>query len=342
MATIRDVARESGVSVTTVSTVLNNAPRPVHESTRAKVLDVARRLHYVPTASAIRLVKGKSQVIGMAFPNVEASLVTNYNAAKVLAGALSVAADEGYVVQLNPQPWAGGADGVSQVRATGVDGILLLWPSQSSDQTDELAQSGIPVVVIAASANSSSPLTSSVDVENILGGRMAAEHLIDLGHTSAVYVAGALDQESVHQRFQGFCDVFAMKNLPAPEMIGFSFDPEVVDKEVDAHFRRRTTTTAYFATNDSLALSVIRIAAEHGLHTPQDISVIGFDDAPFAKHMSPMLTTFMVPMETIAETAMRQLVRLVGGETVDKVRIPPQLILRESTAPAPGISERSS
>lgn len=82
MATIRDVARESGVSVTTVSTVLNNAPRPVHDATRAKVLDVARRLHYVPTASAIRLVKGKSKVIGMAFPNVEASLVTNYNAAK--------------------------------------------------------------------------------------------------------------------------------------------------------------------------------------------------------------------------------------------------------------------
>lgn len=334
MATIRDVARESGVSVTTVSTVLNNAPRPVNEATRAKVLDVARRLHYVPTASAIRLVKGKSHVIGMAFPNVETSLVTNYNAAKVLAGALSVAAEQGYVVQLNPQPWVGGADGVSQVRATGVDGVLLLWPSETSDQTDELAQSGIPVVVIAASAKSTSALTSSVDVENILGGRMAANHLIDLGHKKAVYVAGALDQESVNQRFHGFCDVFTERNLPKPEMIGYSFDPNVIDKAVDAHLRLNSETTAYFATNDSLALSVIRIAGEHGLRTPHDISVVGFDDAPFAQHMSPMLTTFVVPMETIAETAMRQLICLVGGETVADVRIPPQLILRESTAPA--------
>jgi LacI family transcriptional regulator len=275
----------------------------------------------------------------MAFPNVETSLVTNYNAAKVLAGALSVAAEQGYVVQLNPQPWVGGADGVSQVRATGVDGVLLLWPSQTSDQTDELAQSGIPVVVIAASANSSSPLTSSVDVENILGGRMAAHHLIDLGHRKAVYVAGALDQESVNQRFEGFCDVFAERNLPKPEMIGFSFDPDVVDKAVDSYLRSDSDTTAYFATNDSLALSVIRIAAEHGLRTPLDISVIGFDDAPFAQHMSPMLTTFVVQMETIAETAMRQLICLVSGEAVNEVRIPPQLILRESTAPvksAPG------
>lgn len=339
MATIRDVARESGVSVTTVSTVLNNAPRPVNEATRAKVLDVARRLHYVPTANAIRLVKGKSHVIGMAFPNVESSLVTNYNAAKVLAGALSVAADEGYVVQLNPQPWVGGADGVSQVRATGVDGVLLLWPSQTSDQTDSLAQSGIPVVVIAASANSSSALTTSVDVENVLGGRTAAEHLIELGHREAVYVAGALGQESVHHRYRGFCDVFEERNLPKPEMIGFSFDPSAVEQAIDAHFRQSKHATAYFATNDSLALSVIRVAAEHGLQTPRDISVVGFDDAPFAQHMSPMLTTFVVHMETIAETAMRQLIRLISGESVDKVRIPPQLVLRESTAPARSIQE---
>lgn len=335
MATIRDVARESGVSVTTVSTVLNNAPRPVNEATRAKVLDVARRLHYVPTASAIRLVKGKSHVIGMAFPNVETSLVTNYNAAKVLAGALSVAADEGYVVQLNPQPWAGGADGVSQVRATGVDGVLLLWPSQTSDQTDRLANGGIPVVVIAASANSTSPLTSSVDVENVIGGRMAAEHLISCGHKEAVYVAGALGQESVHQRYQGFCDVFAEHGLPKPEMIGCSFNPMDVDHAVEKHLQAAPRATAYFATNDSLALSVIRIASEHGIQTPTDISVIGFDDAPFAQHMSPMLTTFVVPMETIAETAMRQLIRLISGESVDMVRIPPQLVLRESTAPLP-------
>lgn len=333
MATIRDVARESGVSVTTVSTVLNNAPRPVSEATRAKVLDVARRLHYVPTASAIRLVKGRSNVIGMAFPNVETSLVTNYNAAKVLAGVLAVAADEGYVVQLNPQPWVGGADGVSQVRATGVDGVLLLWPSQTSDQTDSLAQSGIPVVVIAASANSSSALTTSVDVENVLGGRMAAEHLIHLGHQEAVYVAGALGQESVHHRYRGFCDVFEEKNLPKPDMIGFSFDPSVVEQAVDAYFRQGSHATGYFATNDSLALSVIRVAAEHGLQTPRDISVVGFDDAPFAQHMSPMLTTFVVHMETIAETAMRQLIRLISGESVDNVRIPPLLVLRESTAP---------
>lgn len=334
MATIRDVARESGVSVTTVSTVLNNAPRPVHDATRAKVLDVARRLHYVPTASAIRLVKGKSKVIGMAFPNVEASLVTNYNAAKVLAGALSVAAEEGYVVQLNPQPWSGGEDGVSQVRATGVDGMLLLWPSQTSDQTDQLAKSGIPVVVIAASANSTSALTSSVDVENVLGGRMAAQHLIDLGHQNAVYVAGALDQESVHQRYRGFCDVFEEHNLPTPSMIGFSFNPVVAEQAIDAYLSAEKTATAYFATNDSLAISIIRVAALHGLSTPQDISVVGFDDAPIAQHMSPLLTTFVFPMETVAETAMRQLIALVAGETVEEVRIPPRLIRRESTAPA--------
>lgn len=340
MATIRDVARESGVSVTTVSTVLNNAPRPVHDATRAKVLDVARRLHYVPTASAIRLVKGKSKVIGMAFPNVEASLVTNYNAAKVLAGALSVAAEEGYVVQLNPQPWVGGAEGVSQVRATGVDGILLLWPSQTSDQTDQLAKSGIPVVVIAASANSTSALTSSVDVENVLGGRMAGQHLIDLGHQNAVYVAGALDQESVHQRYRGFCDVFAEHNLPRPKIIGFSFNPAVAEQAIDAHLSAEKTATAYFATNDSLAVSVIRVALSHGLSTPQDISVVGFDDAPFAQHMSPLLTTFVFPMETIAETAMRQLIGLVGGDKVEEVRIAPRLIRRESTAPLANIPER--
>lgn len=227
----------------------------------------------------------------------------------------------------------GGAEGVSQVRATGVDGILLLWPSQTSDQTDQLAKSGIPVVVIAASANSTSALTSSVDVENVLGGRLAAQHLIDLGHQNAVYVSGGLDQESVHQRYRGFCNVFAEHNLPVPKMIGFSFNPVVAEQAIDAHLCADKTATAYVATNDSLAVSVIRVAASHGLSTPQDISVVGFDDAPFAQHMSPLLTTFVFPMETIAETAMRQLIGLVGGETVEEVRIPPRLIRRESTAP---------
>jgi DNA-binding LacI/PurR family transcriptional regulator len=189
------------------------------------------------------------------------------------------------------------------------------------------------VVVIAATANSSSTMTSSVDVENVSGGRMAAEHLISLGHQHAVYVAGELGQESVHQRYRGFCDVFAEHNLPKPEMIGFSFDPTIIDAAVEQHFKTAHKATAYFATNDNLALSVIRVASDAGLNTPTDISVIGFDDAPFAQHMSPMLTTFVVPMETIAKTAMRQLIRLISGEVVDAVRIPPQAVLRESTAP---------
>jgi DNA-binding LacI/PurR family transcriptional regulator len=71
----------------------------------------------------------------------------------------------------------------------------------------------------------------------------------------------------------------------------------------------------------------------HGLSTPHDISVVGFDDAPIAQHMSPLLTTFVFPMETVAETAMRQLIALVAGETVEEVRISPRLIRRESTAP---------
>jgi LacI family transcriptional regulator len=212
-----------------------------------------------------------------------------------------------------------------------VDGVLLLWPSQTSDQTDQLAQSSIPVVVIAASANSTSALTSSVDVENVLGGRLAAQHLIDLGHQNAVYVAGALDQESVNQRYRGFCDVFADHNLPRPRIIGFSFNPAVIEPATNAHLCADKSATAYFTTNDSLTLSVIRVAAKHGLSTPADISVVGFDDAPFAQHMSPLLTIFVVSMETIAETAMRQLIGLVAGETAEEVRIPPRLIRREST-----------
>ena len=116
-------------------------------------------------------------------------------------------------------------------------------------------------------------------------------------------------------------------------MIGFSFNPVVAEQAIDAYLSFEKTATAYFATNDSLAISVIRVAALHGLSTPQDISVVGFDDAPIAQHMSPLLTTFVFPMETVAETAMRQLIALVAGETVEEVRIPPRLIRRESTAP---------
>ena len=179
-----------------------------------------------------------------------------------------------------------------------------------------------------------------MDVENVLGGRLAAKHLIDLGHQDAVYVAGGMDQESVHQRYRGFCDVFAEHNLPRPKIIGFSFNPAVAEQAIDAHLCTDKTATAYFATNDSLAFSVIRVAALHGLSTPQNISVVGFDDAPIAQHMSPLLTTFVFPMETIAETAMRQLIGLVGGDKVEEVRIAPRLIRRESTAPLANIPER--
>jgi len=123
-------------------------------------------------------------------------------------------------------------------------------------------------------------------------------------------------------------------------MIGCSFDPSTVDQAIDEHFRRCLDATAYFATNDSLGLSIIRIAAEHGLQTPKDISVVGFDDAPFVQHMSPMLTSFVVNMDTIAETAMRQLIRLISGESVKKVSMPPKMVLRESTAAMRSVAER--
>ncbi|MCE7700249.1 MAG: LacI family transcriptional regulator, partial [Methanobacterium paludis] len=202
MSTIRDVARRSGVSVATVSYVLNNGPRPVRPETRQRVLDAMRELDYHPNAMARGLARRKMNTLGVLLPMVETTIVTNPYASGILRGILQAAAGAGYNVTLFTERWRSARESLGVFRDRRTDGLLLVAPPMDSDMLPALAGLDMPLAVISAPAGWSQTL--SVDVDNMGGALQATEYLIALGHRRIAHITGHTNLASVPPRVEGY------------------------------------------------------------------------------------------------------------------------------------------
>ncbi|MGC4043844.1 MAG: LacI family DNA-binding transcriptional regulator [Armatimonas sp.] len=331
--TIRDVAREAGVSVTTVSVVLNNSDRPVRDELRARVIEVAERLNYHPSALARSLVRQKSNTIGIVLGEVEEGILGNYYAAGVLAGVFARAQRFGLDLHLFTMGWTGDRP-AQRVMAQQPDGVLVVAPSYHSPIAPDLQSVGLPVVSISTPGDKSIPF---VDIDNIAGTRLALQHLIDLGHTRIGHVIAGETQYSVFARRDEFIRFLKEKNIPVREdwLITRSFEPEVIRTTVKELLLRKDRPTALFCTNDGLALQTLLAASEAGVRVPEELSVIGFDDFPSAVQLAPPLTTVRQPFQQVGAEAVELLLeRMAGGTNLHRYIIP-ELIIRSSTASLP-------
>lgn len=334
MATINDVARECGVSLTTVSLVLNKRPHTISLKTQERIFDAARRLNYHPSALARGLMNRRVHVLGVMFSTVEPAIVTNPYAAGILSGVFWAAAQKGYQVLLFTTSWEGAEVSAAPFRDGRTDGVLLVAPPEDSDVVSGLAGIGLPVVVASAPAGKEGIV--SVDIDNRQAGRLAAEHLLSLGHTRIGQVMGTLDQASVRDRRDGCLEVLEGAGVITPPEYLVSGSWVRDGSRVPELLSLPEPPTALFCSNDDVAVWVCQIAREMGRRIPEDLSVIGCDDYRISSLLSPPLTTIHHPLMTVGHQATDLLIQMIetGEVTGDHTRrLPVELIVRGSTAP---------
>lgn len=337
--TIREVARAAGVAVSTASVAFNR-PESVRPATRARVLEAARALGYQPDAVARRLASRRSRTVAAVVPGLAnpfyATIVEEIQVAAHTAGLDLILYDS----RGRPDLEAVHIDSLVRNR---VEGVVFAGehtgPGGPHDRRiRELAAGGMAVVLVERALSDSTVPCIYADKEE--GARKAVSHLLGLGHRRIAMVAGRLDIGGSHYRLKGY--------RAALEAAGVDFSPELV---ADGFFtplggylatrdllNRCPGFTAVFVANDLMAIGVLKALAEAGRQVPRDTSVVGFDNIPESRFLTPALSTVELPMAAIGRLAGKVLLQLLAGQEVRPATMvmPVELVLRDSTAPAPG------
>ncbi len=322
---IHDVAKKSGLSVVTVSRVINNSPS-VREANRQKVLKAMEELNYQPNSAARSLVRGKTGVIGMSITNFNDSFYD-----RVIRVVNRKLADQGYFLALSIAENEVEGDNFLFQRDR-VDGIILLSPLKEEEYVAELKRKNIPFVLLDNQFHHED--IPSVVVDNYQGGYEATRHLIGLGHSQIAYIGGPSVFLSVAERKRGYVQALHEAGLTpfGTEYCGFTVSSgyEVAKKWI----REDRLPTAIFSGDDFIALGVVQALREEGIMVPHDISVVGFDDQEFVGEFYPRLTTVRQPEAQMGNIGVDLLLKLIHGEVMPPAvtKLAPQLLVRESTA----------
>ncbi|MCX4769599.1 LacI family transcriptional regulator [Streptomyces sp. NBC_01260] len=319
--TIADVAREAGVSKTTVSRVINTKGE-VDGSTAARVREVIAQLGYVPSSGAVGLARGSSRTVGMLVPSLTWPWM-----GEVLQGVVDTveAADYGLLLFTCNR----GAESVerftSQVSARAFDGLVVVEPENTLDHLTALHRGGLPIVLIDDRGHH--PEFPSVVTTNHEGGASAARHLRAAGRTRPLVITGPQDFGCVRDRLAGFVSV-----LPTDLVVRGDFTEICGRLAVEQLIASGVEFDSVFAHNDITAAGVLRALRAAGRSVPGDIAVVGFDDIPMAEHTEPPLTTVRQPTRQMGETAARMLLSHLGGTAVPDAPLvlPTELVVRHS------------
>ena len=331
--TLRDVARVAGVHPATVSRALNEETRTlVNDETAKRVLKAAEELGYQPNPIARGLKTNRSYTIGVLIPDL-----TNPLFPPILRGIEDHLETGGYTpltANTDNDPERELLDSQT-MRARQVDGIIAATARRDHRLHDALLEAGIELVLV----NRRQPdmPVSSATADDRLGMRLSVEHLVALGHTRIAHLAGPLDYSTGLDRHVSFHETMRAAGLePDPELVLVSEafteseGARLCAQLIDAGRR----FTAIAAANDLLALGCYDIFAERGVRCPEDISVIGFNDMPFAARFQPPLTTIRIPHYEIGKAAAQLMLERLqdGGSPSREIMLQPSLVVRGSTA----------
>ncbi len=335
--TMKDVARLAGVSVQTVSVVVNNRPE-IAPDTRDRILAAIDQLGYRPFFVARSLRTGLTRNIALVVSDITnpffanmANTVEDYAHASgynlILYNTHSDVQREKNYLQVASQRW--------------IDGLLFVSTKDEIHGLETLQSAGIPVVAVdRIPDNYDGPW---VILDNLKTGQLVANHLLDLGHRHLAHISGPLDLRLSRERLQGFQEVIAARGLePGLSAVGDdSWSCESGYVAMRSLLQARPRPTAVFASNDRLAIGAMRAAIESGLRIPQDLSIVGVDNIEFAAYQSPPLTTVHQSLMSVATLGIKILLSILTGETPVQTQVvfEPTLIVRGSTTRAPEDSE---
>jgi LacI family transcriptional regulator len=330
--TIHDVAQAAGVSVATVSRVLNQRDHVAPE-TRELVTRIVREHGYVANRSARNLQVGSTGLVGVLVP-----LVHPHYFSTIVAGATEALGEHDLRAVLSPTEHKHEREVtlLDRLMHGMADGALVVLPEETSEELERLLDSNYRFVVVDPRL----PLDAripAVSAAHSSGADEAVRHLLELGHRRIAAITGPRDWVATEERRRGYHAALASFGiLPDPNLeVEADFEIAGGERAATELLDGADAPTAIFAFNDNLAIGAIRTALARGLRVPDDLSVVGFDDSEHASLITPALTTVRQPLAEMGRTAVNLLRRLLDGQRVETlhVELGTRLVVRDSTAP---------
>ena len=331
-ATIRDIADLAGVSIATVSRVLNDRP-DVAPDTRETVLQVVREHGFSTNRGARGLSSGRTGIVGLTLP-----LVNDVYFGPILSGASEALYEQDMRIMLAPTLHEHDREVslLERLMRGTTDGAILILPEESTEELLSLQKMGYPFVVVDPREQPPDGIPC-VSAMHSAGAKLATEHLLELGHRRIGVVTGPSGWYANEERFVGFRAAMAAAGLlPDPAMIAEGdWSIPRAERAAEQLLVADDPPTAIFAFNDNGAIGTLNVARRRGLRVPEDLSIVGFDDTFQAQIVSPTLTTVKQPLAELGRMGVSLLTRLIEGQRLDALRIElsTTLVVRESTGP---------
>lgn len=330
--TIKDVAREAGVSVTTTSYVLNRkAGTRISEETAQKVRAAAKRLNYVPRISARTMINRESKLIGVIIPQTGSSHKLMFNNpfyGEFLSAVEYTVRHRGYHLLISGTGANQDYSSIAQMRE--LDGIIILG-TYPCTFLDEIKRTGIPVVLVDAYVDDD--YFHSIGNDNRYGGYIAAKYLIDKGHRQIAFISETLRERGVHeQRFLGYCDALAEAEIDFRKEHLYACNVSYYDSfQLAAEIvKRGNGETAAFVTADIMAMGLINGLTSINWSVPDDLSVIGFDNVPLSTMCLPQITTVHQDITRKGTIAAETVIDAMEGIPKRDVILPLHVVERDS------------
>lgn len=327
---LEQIAKLSGVSRSTVSRVVNNDPN-VNALTREKVMQVVRRVNYVPNAAARGLAVGRTHVIGLVIPTGVSALFTDPYYPLLIQGISAACNTKDHSVML----WLAEPEyerrQIHQIMYSGlIDGVIIAAMLNNDSLVQALIDGDLPFILVGR--HPTEPRVSYLDADNVNGARDAVRHLLRLGRTRIATITGPQNMIAGADRLTGYTQ--ALRDY------GQSFDPELVAdggfNEAGGYIAMQQLIArrpdALFAASDAMAIGAMRALREAGLRVPDDVAIVGFDDMPFAARSDPPLTTIRQPTYRIGGMAVETLIDLIehADSPPHHIVVPTDLVVRGS------------
>ncbi len=328
--TIKDIAKEAGVSVTTVSRVLNNKP-DVSDETKKNIKQIIDKLNYNPNSMARGLVLQKTFTIGLIIPDI-----SNPFFPEIARGVEDAARKLGYSVLFynTDNHHEEEKKAIDVLRGKQVDGLIVSLSIDNRNKLQELSNNEVHVVQIDRKVSGTN--YSSIIIDNTLSAYKATSNLIELGHRRIAHLAGDLKTQTAQERLAGYKKALMDRNIEIDEdlILYGNYTKDPAHDEIRLLLKREKRPTAIFAANDLMAVSIYKAIYECGLEIPADISVIGHDNIELSSLVTPTLTTMAQPKYKMGQLAAIFLIKDIEGKEYNHkdIVLDTELIERESSA----------
>jgi LacI family transcriptional regulator len=338
--TIKEVALKAGVSIATVSRVLNNVG-PIDERTRQHVSEVARELRYVPNATGRSLSRRKTEAIGLLLPDLFGEFFS-----EVLRGSDQTAQHSNYHLVVSSSH-----NNRRQIRAAltmmrgRVDALVIMSPHIDAETLSENLPQSLPVVLLNCHVQSTE--FDSITVDNFTGAHAMTTHLLEHGHRRIAIITGTPGNVDANERLRGYQTALGDNGIAADETLvvqGNFTESSGVDA-VKTLLALSQRPTAIFASNDSMAIGALSALRDAGVQVPEEIALAGFDDVPIDSYLTPTLTSVQVGIHALGVLAIETALHAVRHQNTHRkqqIIVPATLSLRESCGCAPTLTRETA